>query len=73
MILAAVSVLDIAFGAGLYIYSIGVVGVVFSTIVLGLSPLITQMASRFLRRESPSAFELLAGVLIVLAVTITAF
>lgn len=69
--LGAVSVLDIALAAGLYIYSIGVVGLVFSTIVLGLSPLITQIASRILRRESPRSFELLAGVLIVLAVTIT--
>ena len=69
--LGAVSILDIAFAAGLYVYSVGIVGIVFSTIVLGLSPLITQMASRALRRESPKSLELLAGALIVLAVTIT--
>ena len=70
-LLAVLSVADIGLAAAVYIYSVGTVGIVISTIVLGISPLITQLAARFSRRESPNKFDLLAGTLIALAIGIT--
>jgi DME family drug/metabolite transporter len=70
-LLAMLSVGDIGIAAAVYIYSVGTVGIVISTIILGISPLITQLVARFSRRESPSKFDLLAGALIALAIGIT--
>jgi DME family drug/metabolite transporter len=69
--LAVLSVADIGLAAAVYIYSVGTVGIVISTIVLGVSPLITQLAARYSRRESPSKYDLFAGGLIALAIGIT--
>jgi drug/metabolite transporter (DMT)-like permease len=65
------SVADIGLAAAVYILSVGSIGIVISTIVLGLSPLITQLGARLSKKESPSRSDFLAGALIVLAIGIT--
>jgi DME family drug/metabolite transporter len=69
--LAALSVLDIGIGSAAYIFSVGSVGIVTSTIILGLSPLITQLGAKLSKKESPSLSDSVAGALIVLAIGIT--
>jgi DME family drug/metabolite transporter len=70
-VLAVLSVTDIGLAAAVYILSVGSIGIVISTIVLGLSPLITQLGARLSKRESPSRSDFVAGGLIVLAIGIT--
>ena len=70
-LLAALSFGDVGIAAAVYISSIASVGIVISTIILGISPLITQLVSRFTKRESPGWLEILAGGLIAIAIGIT--
>ncbi len=66
--LALVAISDLAIGSLLYVYSVSLVGVALTVILTSLSPLLTQLFSKALGKESPSAKDFVGGVLIVAAV-----
>lgn len=68
--LALVAVSDLALGSVLYVYSISLVGVALTVILTSLSPLLTQILSRALGKESPSRRDYAGGALIVAAVVL---
>ncbi len=68
--LALVAGSDLALGSLLYVYSISLVGVAVTVILTSLSPLLTQVFSKALGKESPSAMDYAGGVLIVAAVVL---
>jgi len=68
--LALVAVGDLAVGSLLYVYSISLVGVAVTVILTSLSPLLTQILSKALGKESPSGRDYAGGVLIVAAVVL---
>ena len=61
---------DLLLGSLLFVYSISTIGVAFTVIVTSLSPFITQVSSRALGKESPSARDFAGGALIVAALVI---
>ena len=66
----AVMLSDLVLGSVLFVYSISTVGVALTVILTGLSPLLTQVLSRVLGKESPSPLDFAGGVLIVGALVI---
>lgn len=70
--LALIAVSDLALGSVLYVYSISLVGVALTVILTSLSPLLTQILSKALGKESPSTMDYAGGVLIVAAVILAA-
>ncbi|HME19123.1 MAG TPA: DMT family transporter [Nitrososphaerales archaeon] len=68
--LALIAVSDLALGSLLYVYSISVIGVAVTVILTSLSPLLTQILSKALGKESPSMRDFAGGALIVAAVTL---
>ncbi len=68
--LALVVVSDLVVGSLLYIYSVSLIGVAVTVILTSLSPLLTQVFSKALGKESPSVRDFLGGALIVSAVVI---
>ncbi|HYC11287.1 MAG TPA: DMT family transporter [Nitrososphaerales archaeon] len=68
--LALVAVSDLAVGSLLYVYSISLVGVAVTVILTSLSPLLTQILSKALGKESPSRLDYSGGALIVAAVVL---
>ncbi len=69
-IIAAVALSDLALGSFLYVYSVSIVGVAVTVILTSLSPLLTQLLSRALGKETPSAKDFLGGALIVSALVL---
>jgi DME family drug/metabolite transporter len=69
--LALVSLCDIVIGASIYIHAVGVTGIVYPTIILGLSPLVAHIGSKGLRKESPRTTDFIAGAIIVVAIVLT--
>jgi DME family drug/metabolite transporter len=67
---AAIIVSDLVVGSLLFVYSISTIGVALTVIVTSLSPFITQVSSRALGKESPSAKDYAGGALIVAALVI---
>jgi DME family drug/metabolite transporter len=67
---AIIIVSDLALGSLLFVYSISTIGVALTVIVTSLSPFITQVSSRALGKESPSARDFAGGALIVAALVI---
>jgi drug/metabolite transporter, DME family len=68
--LAFIAVSDLAVGSLLYVYSISVIGVAVTVILTSLSPLLTQVLSKALGKESPSVRDFAGGALIVAAVVL---
>jgi len=68
--IAIIIVSDLALGSLLFVYSISTIGVALTVIVTSLSPFITQVSSRALGKESPSAKDFAGGALIVAALII---
>jgi DME family drug/metabolite transporter len=68
--LAALSVADTAVGSFLFVYSLSLVGLNESILLTSPSPFLTQIFSKALGKEKPSASELLAGSLIVVALVL---
>ena len=56
---------DLVLGSVLFVYSISTAGVAFTVILTSLSPFLTQVFSKALGKESPSALDAVGGVLIV--------
>ena len=61
---------DLVVGSLLFVYSISTVGVALTVIVTSLSPLMTQVFSRALGKESPSRQDFAGGALIVAALVL---
>jgi drug/metabolite transporter, DME family len=61
---------DLVVGSLLFVYSISTEGVALTVILTSLSPLLTQVFSKALGKESPSPKDYLGGVLIVAAVVL---
>jgi DME family drug/metabolite transporter len=68
--LAFIAITDLVLGSVLYIYSISLVGVALTVILTSLSPLLTQLFSRALGKETPTRKDYAGGVLIVAALVI---
>jgi DME family drug/metabolite transporter len=69
-VLVSVALSDLALGSLLFVYSISVVGIATTVILTSLSPLLTQIFSRALGKESPSKTDFLGGILIVASLMI---
>lgn len=69
-VLAVVIISDLVVGSLLYIYSISVVGVAATVILTSLSPMLTQVFSKAMGKESPSGKDFAGGALIVSAVVL---
>ncbi|MBI3859043.1 MAG: EamA family transporter [Thaumarchaeota archaeon] len=61
---------DLVVGSLLYVYSVSLVRIALTVILTSLSPLLTQVFSKALGKESPSIRDLAGGILIVTAVII---
>lgn len=61
---------DLVLGSVLFVYSIATAGVALTVILTSLSPLLTQVFSRALGKESPSPRDFAGGVLIVAALVL---
>lgn len=68
--LAFIAISDLALGSLLYVYSVSLVGIAATVILTSLSPLLTQLFSKALGKESPSRRDFVGGVLIVSAVVL---
>jgi len=68
--LALVSISDLALGSAIYVYSVSTTGLVLTVILTSVSPFLTQIFSKLLGKEAPSTRDILAGLLIVLALVI---
>lgn len=68
--LAFIAITDLVLGSVLYIYSISLVGIALTAILTSLSPLLTQLFSKALGKESPSGRDYGGGILIVAALII---
>ena len=68
--LAIVSISDLALGSAIYVYSVSTTGLALTVILTSLSPFLTQVFSKLLGKETPSNRDILAGLLIVLALVI---
>ena len=68
--LAFIAITDLVLGSVLFIYSISLVGVALTVILTSLSPLLTQLFSRALGKETPTRRDYAGGVLIVAALVI---
>jgi DME family drug/metabolite transporter len=68
--LTFIAVSDLALGSLLFVYSISVIGVAVTVILTSLSPLLTQVFSKALGKESPSRQDFGGGALIVAAVVL---
>ncbi len=56
---------DLVLGSVFFVYSISTIGVALTVILTSLSPLLTQVFSRALGKESPSPLDYAGGILIV--------
>jgi DME family drug/metabolite transporter len=68
--LALIAISDVALGSLLYVYSVSLVGIAMTVILTSVSPLLTQVFSRALGKESPSGRDFVGCLLIVSAVII---
>lgn len=68
--LALVAISDLALGSLLFVYSVSLIGVAITVILTSLSPLLTQVFSKVLGKESPSSGDFVGGLLIVSAVVL---
>lgn len=67
---AFIAVTDLAVGSLFFVYSISLVGVALTVILTSLSPLLTQVFSKALGKESPSRTEFAGGIIIVAALVL---
>ena len=68
---AAVVILgDLVVGSLIFVYSISTIGVAITVILTSISPLLTQVGSRALGKESPTGQDFIGGFLIVMAVVL---
>ncbi len=65
--LAFIAVTDLVLGSLLYVYSVSLIGIALTAILTSLSPLLTQVFSKALGKESPSRKDFAGGALIVVA------
>ena len=68
--LALIAISDVALGSLLYVYSVSLVGIAVTVILTSISPLLTQVFSKALGKESPSGRDFVGGLLIMSAVII---
>jgi DME family drug/metabolite transporter len=68
--LALIAISDVALGSLLYVYSVSLVGIAVTVIFTSVSPVLTQVFSRALGKESPSGRDFVGSLLIVSAVII---
>lgn len=64
-VIAAMIISDLVVGSLLFVYSISTIGVALTVILTSLSPLLTQVTSEALGKESPSKMDYLGGGMIV--------
>lgn len=69
-VLGTIAVCDLALGSTLFVYSISIAGVAVTTILVSVSPFLTQMFSRLLGKEQPGLKDMAGGVLVVVAFVI---
>jgi DME family drug/metabolite transporter len=65
--LAFIALTDLAVGSFLYIYSVSLIGIALTVIMTSLSPFLTQLFSKLLGKESPTAVDFAGGAVIVVA------
>jgi len=58
---------DLVLGSLMFVYSISTIGVAVTVILTSVSPLLTQVFSKALGKESPTPMDYLGGILIVCA------
>ncbi len=68
--LLIISVSDLALGSSIYVYSVATTGLAVTVILTSISPFLTQVFSKLLGKETPSNRDILAGLLIVIALVI---
>lgn len=68
--LAFIAITDLVVGSVLYVYSVSLVGIALTAILTSLSPLLTQIFSKALGKESPSRKDYAGGILIVAALIV---
>jgi DME family drug/metabolite transporter len=61
---------DLVVGSLFFVYSIAIIGVALTVILTSLSPFLTQVFSKALGKENPSAREFLGGAIIVVALVL---
>jgi DME family drug/metabolite transporter len=66
--IAFIAASDLSLGSLLYVYSVSLVGIALTVILTSLSPLLTQILSKALGKESPALRDFAGGLLIVAAV-----
>ena len=69
-LIAFIALTDLALGSFLYVYSVSLVGIALTVIVTSLSPFLTQVLSKVLGKESPTAFDFAGGTIIVAALVL---
>lgn len=68
--MASIILSDLVAGSLLFVYSISLIGVALTVILTSLSPLLTQLFSKALGKETPSSRDFVGGALIVAAVVL---
>lgn len=69
-IVTLVAVSDLALGSLFFVYAISLIQIALTVIMTSLSPLLTQVFSRALGKETPSYRDYVGGVLIVAALVL---
>jgi drug/metabolite transporter, DME family len=68
--MAVIILSDLVVGSLVFVYSISTIGVAITVILTSVSPLLTQVASKALGKESPSPQDFIGGILVVAAVVL---
>jgi DME family drug/metabolite transporter len=64
---ASIALTDLVIGSLTFVYSVSLIGVALTVIVLSVSPFLTQVLSKAMGKESPSNMDILGGILILSA------
>jgi drug/metabolite transporter, DME family len=69
-VIGIVAVSDLGLGSLAYIYSVSLIGIALTVVITSVSPLLTQIFSKLLGKESPTATDFAGGALIVSALVL---
>ena len=71
LLLASISIYDLALGSSLFILAIALAGLGITIILTSSSPLMTQLIAKFSGKESPTVKDIIGGSLIIFALIIS--
>jgi EamA-like transporter family. len=71
LVLASISISDLALGSSLFILSIALAGLAITIILTSSSPLITQIIAKIAGKETPTLRDIIGGSLIVFALILS--